>query len=92
MLAALAGDWAGADAVLHAVGGDGGLAAALATPARGPRQHCQSCTCNGKAAAAATPMSTMATADLDYVRMETPKLRQKRRKSLSEIVTDPFLA
>ena len=70
-----------------------GLAAALATPARGPRQHCQSCTCNGKAAAAAaTPMSTMATADLDYVRMETPKLRQKRRKSLSEIVTDPFLA
>ena len=66
-----------------------GLVAALATPARGARQHCQSCTCHGNAVAS---MTTMATADLDYVRMETPKMRQKRRKSLSEIVTDPFLA
>ena len=71
-------------------GSTAGLAAVLATPARGPRQHCQSCTCNGGKVAA--PRTTMATADLDYVRMETPKLRQKRRKSLSEIVTDPFLA
>ena len=69
-----------------------GLAAALVTPARGPRQHCQSCTCHGGGGGAASTKTTMATADLDYVRMETPKLRQKRRKSLSEIVTDPFLA
>ena len=74
-----------------------GLAAALATPARGARQHCQSCTCNGGGGGGgggrgAMPGNTMAMLDLDYVRMETPRLRQRRRKSLSEIVTDPFLA
>lgn len=65
------------------------LAAILATPARGA--HCQSCTC-GASNTAASMSAIPQRMELDYVPMETPKMRQKRRKSISGIVTAPFLA
>ena len=70
-------------------GSSAGLASAMATPARGARQHCLSCTCKGNAG---TPITAVATSEWDYVRMKTPMMRQKRRKSLGEIVTGSFIA
>lgn len=61
-------------------GSSAGLASAMATPTRGTRQHCLSCTCKGNAS------------EWDYVRMQTPMMRPKRRKSLGEIITGSFIA
>ncbi len=82
-------------------GSAGSLAAVLATPARLPpppssgRQHCQSCTCGAGAAppsSAASLASMPLGPEMDYVKMETPRLAQKRRKSISGLITTPFVA